>query len=41
MNGSLIYILIALIAYALGNINPAIIIGRLHGIDIRKEGSRL
>lgn len=39
MNGSLTYILIALMAYALGNINPAIIIGKLHGIDIRKEGS--
>lgn len=32
-------LLIALIAYAMGNINPAIIIGRLHHIDIRKEGS--
>ena len=32
-------IVIGLIAYALGNINPAIIIGRLHHIDIRKEGS--
>ena len=32
-------ILIGLIAYALGNINPSIIIGKLKGIDIRKEGS--
>lgn len=32
-------VIIAVIAYALGNINPAIVIGRLHGIDIRKEGS--
>lgn len=32
-------ILIGLIAYALGNINPSIIIGKLRGIDIRKEGS--
>lgn len=26
-------------AYLLGNISPAILIGRLHGIDIKKEGS--
>lgn len=39
MNPIIAYILIALISYALGNINPAIIIGKLHGIDIRKEGS--
>lgn len=26
-------------AYLMGNISPAILIGRLHGIDIRKEGS--
>ena len=32
-------ILIGLIAYSLGNINPSIIIGKLKGIDIRKEGS--
>ena len=32
-------IIIGLAAYALGNINPAIIIGKLKGIDIRKEGS--
>lgn len=32
-------ILIALAAYALGNINPSIIIGKIKGIDIRKEGS--
>ena len=32
-------ILIGIGAYLIGNINPAIIIGRLHGIDIRKEGS--
>ena len=30
---------IGLAAYALGNINPSIIIGKLKGIDIRKEGS--
>lgn len=28
-----------LIAYALGDINPAIIFGKIKGIDIRKEGS--
>lgn len=27
------------IAYFMGNISPAILIGRLHGVDIRKEGS--
>ena len=32
-------IIIGLIAYALGNINPSIIIGKIKGIDIRKEGS--
>ena len=32
-------IFIGLIAYALGNINPSIIIGKFKGIDIRKEGS--
>ena len=32
-------IIIGLAAYALGNINPAIIIGKIEGIDIRKEGS--
>lgn len=33
------YAMIALGAYILGNINPAIIIGKLHHVDIRKEGS--
>lgn len=32
-------IIIGLAAYALGNINPAIILGKIKGIDIRKEGS--
>ena len=32
-------IIIGLAAYALGNINPAIVVGKLKGIDIRKEGS--
>ena len=32
-------VLIGIVAYFIGNINPAIIIGKLHGIDIRKEGS--
>ena len=39
MSNTLIYILIAVGAYLIGNINPAIIIGKLNGIDIRKEGS--
>ena len=37
MNGKLVITFI--IAYALGDINPAIILGKLKGIDIRKEGS--
>ena len=28
-----------IIAYLLGNISPSIILGKLHGIDIQKEGS--
>lgn len=32
-------IIIGLAAYALGNINAAIILGKIKGIDIRKEGS--
>lgn len=29
----------AIAAYLIGNISPAILIGRAHGLDIRKEGS--
>ncbi|MBQ6582802.1 MAG: glycerol-3-phosphate 1-O-acyltransferase PlsY [Mogibacterium sp.] len=32
-------ILMAVVSYCIGDINPAILIGRLHGVDIRKEGS--
>jgi acyl-phosphate glycerol 3-phosphate acyltransferase len=32
-------ILIAVISYLLGDINPAIVIGKIKGVDIRKEGS--
>ena len=32
-------ILAIIIAYFLGNISPAIILGRMNGIDIKKEGS--
>ena len=32
-------IVIALISYLLGDINPAIVIGKIKGVDIRKEGS--
>ena len=39
MNDVLKFIIIAIVAYAMGNINPAIIIGKLYHIDIRKEGS--
>ena len=41
MNGGMIgkLVITFLIAYALGDINPAIILGKIKGIDIRKEGS--
>lgn len=39
MNVYLAMVLIFVIAYALGNISPAIILGNLMGVDIRKEGS--
>ena len=39
MSTALRLVIIGLVAYALGNINPSIIIGKLRGIDIRKEGS--
>ncbi len=41
MNGHdiLMIVLTLIIAYALGNINPAIILGKIKSIDIRKEGS--
>ncbi|MBE6019109.1 MAG: glycerol-3-phosphate 1-O-acyltransferase PlsY [Clostridiales bacterium] len=32
-------VIIGLVAYLMGNINPAIILGKIKGIDIRKEGS--
>ena len=32
-------LIIGAIAYAIGNINPSIIIGWIYGVDIRKEGS--
>ena len=32
-------LLIAVISYLLGDINPAIVIGKIKGVDIRKEGS--
>lgn len=32
-------IIVAIVSYFLGNISPAILVGRIHGIDIRKEGS--
>lgn len=32
-------LLAVIIAYFIGNISPAILIGRLYGVDIRKEGS--
>lgn len=35
----LMLIIVVLIAYFLGNISPATLIGRFYGIDIKKEGS--
>lgn len=35
----LLCVLAGIIAYALGNISPATIIGKIKGVDIRKEGS--
>lgn len=32
-------VFIAIVAYLLGSVNTSIIVGRLYGIDIRKEGS--
>lgn len=32
-------VIIGVIAYLIGNINPSIIIGKIKGVDIRKEGS--
>lgn len=37
--GPVLAALCVIVAYFLGNISPAILIGRLHGIDIKKEGS--
>ena len=31
-------LIIGAIAYAIGNISPSIIIGKIYGVDIRKEG---
>lgn len=35
----IISIITVIVSYFMGNISPAILIGRLHGIDIKKEGS--
>ncbi len=35
----IICILTVIVSYFMGNISPAILIARLHGIDIKKEGS--
>lgn len=39
VKGPVLAALCVIAAYFLGNISPAILIGRLHGIDIKKEGS--
>ena len=38
-SGIITLIIVGIVAYFLGNINPSIIIGKFKGIDIRKEGS--
>ena len=35
----LVLLIVALVGYLMGNISPAILIGKAHGIDIKKEGS--
>lgn len=35
----IISVITVIVSYFMGNISPAILIGRLHGIDIKKEGS--
>lgn len=35
----IISVITVMVSYFMGNISPAILIGRLHGIDIKKEGS--
>ncbi len=35
----LMMLVLVAISYAIGNISPAILIGKAHGIDIKKEGS--
>ncbi|WP_312651193.1 glycerol-3-phosphate 1-O-acyltransferase PlsY [Aminipila sp.] len=35
----IISVIAVIVSYFMGNISPAILIGRLHGIDIKKEGS--
>ncbi len=39
MDKTLLFFLSVIIAYFLGNISPSTLIGRAHGIDIKKEGS--
>lgn len=34
-----VMLLTVIVSYFMGNISPAILIGRMHGIDIKKEGS--
>ncbi|MDD6707842.1 acyl-phosphate glycerol-3-phosphate acyltransferase [Eubacterium pyruvativorans] len=36
---SLSFVIAMIVAYLLGNISPSTILGRMHGIDIKKEGS--
>lgn len=34
-----LFAVMAVISYFIGNISPATLVGRMHGVDIRKEGS--
>ncbi len=36
---ALVLVIVGVLAYFIGNISPAILIGKAHGIDIKREGS--
>ena len=39
INSIVITVVAVVISYFIGNISPATVVGKLHGVDIRKEGS--
>lgn len=40
MANALVYIIVAVCAYAIGSISPSYIIGRIKGVDVKKSGSK-